>query len=102
MKPIHAGSIAELVARPARSGATRMRGAITSNELSPRQMELLLWTALALSDKEIAEKMQVSVDCVKAVGLTVRNKIGADNRVGMALYVFRAGLLPVAEKLLER
>jgi DNA-binding NarL/FixJ family response regulator len=68
-----------------------MRAEFTTR-LTPRQFTVLLLTAEALTDLQIAEKMGTTLATVKRQSQTVRNKIGADNRVAMAMYAVRKGL----------
>jgi DNA-binding CsgD family transcriptional regulator len=86
-------SLAELQSRRASIVDKRPRAGYVSSELSPREMELLLLVAQALSDREIGARMGIANDTVRKTSRNVRDKIGVDNRVAMALYAVRKGLI---------
>lgn len=61
--------------------------------LTPRQIELLTLIGQDFTDTEISEKMGLKKTTIAQMALTIRNKIGVSNRVAMAVYAVRAGLI---------
>ena len=61
--------------------------------LTARENETLVLVAGALTDAEIAVKLGVSVETVKRHTGAIRSKLGLHNRVSMALYAVREGLV---------
>lgn len=57
-----------------------------SNELSRREKEVLLLVAKGLSNKEIADKLSVSVHTVISHRKNISEKIGIKTASGMAMY----------------
>jgi DNA-binding CsgD family transcriptional regulator len=64
----------------------------SATALTPRELEVLIWIAEALTDSQIAAQMGTKIGTVKRHAANVRDKIGADNRVAMAMYAVRKGL----------
>ncbi|HEX6034551.1 MAG TPA: LuxR C-terminal-related transcriptional regulator, partial [Anaerolineales bacterium] len=60
---------------------TRTLGQDDSNDLTPRQLEVLQLIAEGLSNPAIAEKLTVAVGTVKAHTANIYNKLGVKNRV---------------------
>lgn len=69
-----------------------MRGQLKT-ELTSREMQVLLLTAEALEDSQIAERLGINIMTVRRHSFEVKNKLGLDNRVAMALYAVRKGLI---------
>lgn len=67
--------------------------AFPANKLSEREIEVLKLIADALTDAEIGVMLGISAVTVKAHGANIREKIGADNRVAMAMYAVRKGIV---------
>jgi DNA-binding CsgD family transcriptional regulator len=69
-----------------------LRGAL-KNELTPRELEVLVMIADGAGDREIAKRLGISPETVKAHGYHIRDKTGTDNRTAMAMYAVRKGLV---------
>ena len=62
--------------------------------LSPREEEVLLAVARGLTNSEIAQDLYVSISTVKAHVAAIMTKIGARNRVEIAIWAYETGRLP--------
>lgn len=66
--------------------------AIRTQALSPRERKLAALVAEGLSDREIARRLVVSLHTVKAQLASARKKVGAKNRVQLAVVILREGV----------
>lgn len=64
---------------------------VPEKPLSPREREVLHWTALGLSKTETAEKMKVSVSCVKRYCESCNKKLKTTNATSAVLKAYRLG-----------
>lgn len=62
--------------------------------LSPREHEVLSFVAHGMSDREIGNRMRISVRTVGAHLHSVRKKLAVGNRTGAVVAAQRLGLLP--------
>lgn len=58
--------------------------------LTPRQLEVAQWTACGLADKEIADKMHISVSTVNNTKRNVNEKYGFNNSCELVAFYFAA------------
>ncbi|HEX2994594.1 MAG TPA: response regulator transcription factor, partial [Anaerolineales bacterium] len=63
------------------SHGTKSARGTDSNELTPRELEVLRLIAAGLSNPAIAEKLTISVGTVKAHTASIYSKLGTNNRV---------------------
>ncbi len=63
------------------------------NILSPREEEVLRWVARAMSNKEVARELKISVATVDRHVVNMLEKTGCKNRTEIALYALRNGLI---------
>jgi DNA-binding NarL/FixJ family response regulator len=94
---------AEVSARPDLVGriVDRVRGTILEDEgpampLTPRELEILRLVADGLRNREIAKRLDVSLQTVKNHLSTVLHKLGVRNRARAVTYAVRQGWLPRA------
>lgn len=71
--------------------APRALGAV--EELTPREMEVLEFLALGLSNRQIADRLGVSFHTVKFHVNSILGKLGAESRTQVVALAARAGLL---------
>ena len=64
-----------------------------NTNLTRRERQVLRMVADAMSDKEIALCLGIQRQTVKRHNYLIRNKIGADNRVGMVRWAIRHKLV---------
>ena len=62
-------------------------------KLSPREREIITMVALGLSNQCIGEKLFISDKTVKNYVTSIRRKLGLENRIQVALYAIRCGLV---------
>lgn len=67
--------------------------AFPANQLTEREIEILKLIADALTDAQIGMRLGITAVTVKSHGAHIREKIGADNRVAMAMYAVRKGIV---------
>lgn len=88
-------------AEPARSGAfRRMAGAVARRgrtsaidvPLTPRETQVLRQVALGLSNREIADALEISVETVKEHVQNLLRKIAIDDRTQAAVWAIRHGI----------
>lgn len=58
--------------------------------LTPRQLEVAQWTACGLADKEIADKMHVSVSTIANTKRNINEKYGFNNSCELVAFYFAA------------
>ncbi|MEB3102077.1 response regulator [Ferviditalea candida] len=63
------------------------------NLLTGREREILGWVAKGLSNREIAEKLEISEHTVKNHLKNILHKLHLENRVQLAGYAFKTGLV---------
>ncbi|MBR1583966.1 MAG: response regulator transcription factor [Clostridia bacterium] len=76
-------------------------GNVTSDDLSPKQKELLRYLTAGLSDREIGEKMGVSPTTVRTHLDRIMIKTGIHTRTELAVKVGRLGLVVTDQERLE-
>lgn len=64
-----------------------------SRELTKKEEMVLILIAKGRSDRDIATEMAISINTVKNYGYSIRNKLGMDDRVSMAMHAVRVGLI---------
>lgn len=69
---------------------TPRKGAIT-----PRQVELLCYLVKGMTQKEIARKVGISYRSVESTLERLRKRHGLRNRLDMAVWSLRAGVVPL-------
>lgn len=70
-----------------------------TEELSPREREVLLFAARGLSSKEVAAKLYISERTVQTHLASVYDKLGAHNKTEAMLLALKHGLLTLEELL---
>lgn len=63
-------------------------------DLTPRERQVLVLVGSGLSNSEIAARLHVGVTTVKTHVSSLLTKTGTANRIGLAVFAARAGLLP--------
>jgi len=63
------------------------------DELTPREMEVLLCIGNGLTNQEISEKLYIGIKTVKTHVSNILSKLGVSDRTQAAVYVHRNGLL---------
>ena len=69
----------------------------TDAPLTPRELEVLQFIAQGLSNREIADKMSVSIRTVTTHVGSILDKLHLANRTKAALYAVEQGLVPKPE-----
>ncbi|MEA4883428.1 MAG: response regulator transcription factor [Clostridia bacterium] len=67
--------------------------ALALEKLSPREREIINMVAMGLSNQSIGEKLFISDKTVKNYVTSIRRKLGLENRIQVALYAIRCGLV---------
>lgn len=62
-------------------------------KLSPREREIIGMVALGLSNQTIGERLFISDKTVKNYVTSIRRKLNVENRIQIALYAIRCGLV---------
>jgi non-specific serine/threonine protein kinase len=75
------------------SDAPAARGSRGRRDLSPRELEVLALVADGRSDGEIAAKLVISKKTASAHVAHIKNKLGVESRVEIAVSAIRAGLV---------
>ena len=70
--------------------STRVWG---KTHLTPREQEVLLLVSSGMTDREIGLQLGIQRQVVKNYNQRIRDKIGADNRVGMTQWAISRGLV---------
>ncbi|MEA2625177.1 MAG: two-component system, NarL family, nitrate/nitrite response regulator NarL [Candidatus Binatota bacterium] len=78
--------------------AAGMRGE-PGGPLSPREREITRWVALGLRNSEVARKLFISEQTVKTHLNNIFQKLGFRDRVELALYAVRVGLVGIHERV---
>ncbi len=73
--------------------AKRLRGEIKSGEITDREQEVLLLTAHGYTNKEIAERLYISVKTVETHKSNVMAKLNLKNRADAVRYALHQGWL---------
>ena len=92
-------SPAELAELLRRAGEDRERGREVQAafaRLSPREYQVLRAVAEGLSDKEVAERLQVRPDTVRTHMTNILGKLGVDSRLQAVLLALRHGVVSVS------
>lgn len=88
----------QITTRLLRHFATRRTPAVpTDCGLSPRELDVARAVATGLTNAELAEKLHVSLGTVKSHLGSVQTKLQARNRVEIAAWAFRSGLMDQPE-----
>ncbi|MGN0078303.1 MAG: response regulator [Coriobacteriales bacterium] len=85
--------VKRMLASAQRSGSAAVPGGGPHPELSDREVELLRLVAQGLSNDEIAAQMYISFGAVKKNLQALMHKLGMPNRVLLAGYAIRTGLV---------
>jgi DNA-binding NarL/FixJ family response regulator len=85
--------LARLGARGDAAAATGAQAAASTDELSPRELDVLRLVAQGLSDAQIAERLFLSPHTVHRHVANVRTKLRLPSRTAAVAYAARAGLL---------
>lgn len=64
------------------------------NELTPREVQVLVGLAQGLNNKTIARDLAISVRTVETHRLSIRRKLKVDKPAGLVMYAMEHGLLP--------
>jgi DNA-binding NarL/FixJ family response regulator len=75
------------------SRRSRLRGATTTGELSERESEVLRAMAWGYSNKEVADRLKMSVKTVETYKARVGGKLGLHSRTEMVQFAVRQGWL---------
>ena len=67
--------------------------AIATNRITPRELEVLSWTAEGKTNQDVADILYISVETVRAHLDSVRHKLGALNTTHAVARAFRLSLL---------
>lgn len=71
----------------------RSRHADSVEQLTARELEVLQLAATGISNPQIASRLQISVNTVKAHIKSILDKLNLDNRTQLAAYATRKGLI---------
>ena len=74
------------------AGASRDARA-SIEQLTPRELQVLKALAQGLSNKEIAERLHMSVDTERTHMMNILNKLGVHSRLQALLFAARHGLI---------
>jgi DNA-binding NarL/FixJ family response regulator len=74
-------------------GRTRLKGELQGVDLTTREQEVLLLTARGHTNKEIAERLKISVKTVEAHKAHAMEKLELKNRADIVRYALRQGWL---------
>ena len=66
-------------------------------ELTPKEQEIAVWVAKGLSNREIAELMYVAENSISHHITDIFRKKCLNNRVKLALWALKSGLVNLAE-----
>lgn len=71
--------------------------AMSSNKfkLTEKEEEMLRWLCSELTDKEIADKMNLSTRTIEGYRDRLYEKLNIHNRMALALFAIRSGLVPI-------
>lgn len=95
---IHAASQGQVWMPPALQArlATLLRLPVTE-QLTPREREIVREVALGFRNTEVAQRLFISEVTVKTHLNNIFQKLGVRDRVGLALYAIRVGLIGIDE-----
>lgn len=65
----------------------------TNGDLSPRELEVVRLIAKDLTSKEIAERMNISIQTVNFHRQEIKHRIGVRGTAGIILYAVRNGII---------
>lgn len=71
----------------------RSRSSASVEQLTARELEVLRLAATGISNPQIAARLQISVNTVKAHIKSILDKLNLDNRTQLAAYATRKGLI---------
>jgi DNA-binding NarL/FixJ family response regulator len=74
-------------------GFGRGRQSTTAEQLTSRELEVLRLAATGISNPQIAARLQISVNTVKAHIKSILDKLNLENRTQLAAYATRKGLI---------
>jgi LuxR family maltose regulon positive regulatory protein len=84
---VAAGNFEKMTTRGKRGGGAKKLG------ISPKELEVLALLSQSMANKEIAEKLNMTVATVKWYVNQIMSKLGAENRTKAAMEAIRLGLL---------
>ena len=68
-----------------------------NNILTEREMNVLYWLVLGLTNKEISEKLHISVHTTKAHLESIYEKLNVSNRIQAVVKGLHSGLIDIEE-----
>ena len=71
----------------------KIRAMMRRYDLTKREINIMGLIGLELSDSEIAEFIHLTPVSVRKINQTIREKIGAKTRVGIAVFIAKKGLV---------
>lgn len=89
----YSASIADRIEIDSSTGAHRLQSGSTSHSLTDRQLEILRLLARGDSVKAVARKLFLSPKSVDNQKFRIMHKIGVRDKVSLALYAVREGLI---------
>ena len=73
--------------------STESNGLELLERLSPREREIITMVAQGMSNQSIGQKLFISDKTVKNYVTSIRRKLGLENRIQIALYAIKCGLV---------
>ena len=80
----------------------RMRSQDPIEQVTNRELEVLRLAAAGVSNPQIAARLQISVNTVKAHVKSILEKLNLENRTQLAAYAMRRGLITPGDEAQDR